>query len=1367
MNAGSSIRNLFAARSPRPVRRASSRWRLALEALEGRTLLSTIVVNNPTDTPVTGETDLRQAIVQANSTAGASTIDFAPTVFGSARTITLASGQLELSNTTGTETITGPAAGVTVSGGGLSRVFQVDANVTASISGLTITDGNASEGGGVFNNGGNVSFVSCTFSNNTALGSAGSPGGYTVEIINGVQYLAPFAGGNGGNGEGGGLYSGSGSVTITDTTFSADTARGGKGGVGADSAFVADSGPEIAPATNGGNGGAGQGGGLYCSSGSLTITNTTFSGDSAQGGTGGKGGTATGPTESNSSGSAINAIGGNGGNGGNGEGGGLYCSVGSLTIAADTTVSSNSAGGGSGGPGGIATFPDTPGLDGIGGAGQGGGLYGQATLNNTIVAGNTNPSGASDISGDVSGGYNLIGTGSGGLTNGVDGNIVGTAAANLGLAPLANNGGPTQTMALVDGSPAIGAGSTALIPAGVTTDQRGPGYPRILSGLVDIGAFEFKPVKTMTSVALTTGTNPSKYGTALTFTATVTSTSGVPTGSVEFYDGSTPLGAGNTLTGSGNSATSTFTISTLSVSGSPHAINAEYTATVSFANSNSTNLSQTITAAALTVTPNAVSTTYSGVALNNTTYSDNTANYAITGFQNGQTITSAGVTLSGSLAFNGSTSTSVENVGTYTQAVGTLALSSTNKNYSLTFSNPTPNKYVISAAALTITPNAVSTSYSDVALNNTTYSDNTGHYSIAGFQNGQTITTAGVSLSGSMAFNGSTSTSVKNAGTYTQAVGTLALSSTNKNYSLSFSNPMPNDYVITAAALTVTPKAVSTTYSSVALNNTTYSDATGNYAITGFQNGQTITSAGVSLSGSMAFNGSTSTSVENVGTYTQAVGTLALSSTNSNYSMTFSNPTPNNYVITAAALTVTPKAVSTTYSGVALNNTTYSDTTGNYAITGFLDSQTITSAGVTLSGSMAFNGSTSTSVENVGTYTQTVGTLALSSTNYSMTFSNPQQNKYVIRAAALTVTPNAVSTTYNGVALNNTTYSDNTGNYAITGFQNGETIATAGVTLSGSMAFNGWTFTSVENAGTYTQTAGSLALSSTNKNYSMTFSNPTANNYVITAAALTVTPNAVSTTFSDVALINMIYSDGTGHYSITGFQNGQTIATAGVTLTGSMAFNGSTSTSVKDVGTYTQAVGTLTLNSTNYSMTFSNPTPNNYVITAAALTVTPKAVSTRLSGVALDNTTYSDNTDNYLITGFKNGQTITSAGVTLSGSMAFNGSTSTTVEAVGTYTQEVGTLALSSTDSNYSMTFSNPTPNNYVITAALPVAPSVVLTTSGVVGSTVTTQDLSIPSAPAAIPSLSSSSTGLMALDLALDDLSRTAAGTAGQKKGE
>src|SRR5262249_56915468 len=118
---------------------------------------------------------------------------------------------------------------------------------------------------------------------------------------------------------------------------------------------------------------------------------------------------------------------------------------------------------------------------GDGGGGVGGGgvnvqLVGSETLRNTIVAGNTffGSNNASDISGtaESSSSYNLIGTGgSGGLTSGVNHNQVGVA--NPGLGSLGNYGGPTQTIPLLAGSPAINAGNNLAILADVTTDQRG------------------------------------------------------------------------------------------------------------------------------------------------------------------------------------------------------------------------------------------------------------------------------------------------------------------------------------------------------------------------------------------------------------------------------------------------------------------------------------------------------------------------------------------------------------------------------------------------------------------------------------------------------------------------------------------------------------------------------------------------------------------------------------------------------------------------------------------------------------------------------------------------------------------------------
>src|SRR6185436_2660845 len=106
-------------------------------------------------------------------------------------------------------------------------------------------------------------------------------------------------------------------------------------------------------------------------------------------------------------------------------------------------------------------------------AGSGGGIRahaGTTTLKNTIVAGNFNEDGATDAADDISGtvdaasSFNLIGTGgAGGLTDGGNSNQVGVADAGLGA--LADNGGNTQTHALLQASTAIERGSNANLPA--------------------------------------------------------------------------------------------------------------------------------------------------------------------------------------------------------------------------------------------------------------------------------------------------------------------------------------------------------------------------------------------------------------------------------------------------------------------------------------------------------------------------------------------------------------------------------------------------------------------------------------------------------------------------------------------------------------------------------------------------------------------------------------------------------------------------------------------------------------------------------------------------------------------------------------
>ncbi|MCP5013767.1 MAG: right-handed parallel beta-helix repeat-containing protein, partial [Ketobacter sp.] len=112
------------------------------------------------------------------------------------------------------------------------------------------------------------------------------------------------------------------------------------------------------------------------------------------------------------------------------------------------------------------------------------------TLNNSLIVGNN--SGAGDVSCEQNSAS--LGTSSNNLVHssadclGLAGQVTTATIASI-IDPLADNGGDTQTHALVTGSPAIDAGDNANSPGGLT-DQRGVGFPRIINGIIDIGSYE-------------------------------------------------------------------------------------------------------------------------------------------------------------------------------------------------------------------------------------------------------------------------------------------------------------------------------------------------------------------------------------------------------------------------------------------------------------------------------------------------------------------------------------------------------------------------------------------------------------------------------------------------------------------------------------------------------------------------------------------------------------------------------------------------------------------------------------------------------------------------------------------------------------
>jgi hypothetical protein len=351
-------------------------------------------------------------------------------------------------------------------GGGIYNDYRS----TLTVSDSTLSDNSADDGGAIYNAG------TLTVSTNNVSGN----------------YV--------GAGSGGGIYNMS-TLTVSDSTLSGNSARDSAGGIYNGGTLT------VSNSTLSGNSATGPssyGGGIYNAgypySATLTVSNSTLSGNSAYYGGGiSNFGTLT-VSDSTLSGNSAN------GNGYfNGPGGGIYNYTGTLTVS-NSTLSGNSASYG----GGIYTAgtvfrPSTLTVSSStlskNFASAGGGLYiydgySVSVLHNTLIAGNfRDPTGTTrdDVSGELNfrGSYNLIGDGTGmtGLSNGVNGNLVGSASAPIDplLGPLADNGGPTLTHALLSGSPAIDAGDNTDAPE---WDQRGPGFRRIVNGTIDIGAFE-------------------------------------------------------------------------------------------------------------------------------------------------------------------------------------------------------------------------------------------------------------------------------------------------------------------------------------------------------------------------------------------------------------------------------------------------------------------------------------------------------------------------------------------------------------------------------------------------------------------------------------------------------------------------------------------------------------------------------------------------------------------------------------------------------------------------------------------------------------------------------------------------------------
>ncbi|MDB5334719.1 MAG: hlyA 4, partial [Planctomycetaceae bacterium] len=533
-----------------------------IERLEDRTLLSTFTVSNLLDDGSAGT--LRTAVIAANANPGEDRVEFSA---GGDGTILLTSGELELTDDL---VIAGNGAGTTIiDGNSASRVFNATlATGNVTISGITIQNGSVSATGNPesFSGGGGIQFVSSgqlaisdtVVTNNHVVGDYTRGGG--IFVMNGTVTLQSSTVSSndtdGKQGFGGGIFAYSAHLTILNSTVSDNHAnhRGSPGGgvfmengvlTASNSSFNSNSASSI----------DGSGGGIYAGSGDVYLDSCTVF-DNQLGGFSYSGGSTDGAgikslfakvTITNSTVSFNSA--------GNredlGRGGAAGVSVGfapgSLTVI-NSTITGNTTEGSSYYGAGLSVN-DAPLLivnstvaynvnNGTGQAGAGICSYGgggEITIRNSIVA--TNYATVGLAQGDVSAAgaltitSSLIGDNTGisgafpgtGLTpDATTHNLIGTQAAPIDpvFGVLANNGGPTQTMALLPGSPAINRGDDLLALDGsgspLAMDQRGLGFYRSVDGAIDMGAFEVQASAVAPTVASITREGESENPTSAT-----------------------------------------------------------------------------------------------------------------------------------------------------------------------------------------------------------------------------------------------------------------------------------------------------------------------------------------------------------------------------------------------------------------------------------------------------------------------------------------------------------------------------------------------------------------------------------------------------------------------------------------------------------------------------------------------------------------------------------------------------------------------------------------------------------------------------------------------------------------------------------
>ena len=666
------------------------------------------------------------------------------------------------------------------------------------------------------------------------------------------------------------------------------------------------------------------------------------------------------------------------------------------------------------------------------------------------------------------------------------------------LGVLSNNGGPTQTHELLPNSPAIDQGDNAYVTAppflntSPITDQRGPGFPRLVDGngdstaTVDIGSFEAGPDATAPTVTINQAalqadpTNSSPINFTVVFSEVVTN---FATGDVTL----TGTAGATTAIVTGSGTTYNVAVSGMSSNGTVIADIGAGAATDAAGNGNTASTSTdntvtydatgptvTINQAALQADPTSASPINFTVVFSEVVTNFATGDVSLSGTAGATTaiVTGSGTTYNVAVSGMSSNGTVIADIGAgvATDALGNGNTASTLTDNTVTYDTMGP-AVTINQAALQADPTSASPINFTVVFSEVVTNFATGDVTLTGTAGATTAivsgsgTTYNVAVSG-MSSNGTVTASIM-AGVATDAAGNGNAASTLTDNTVTYDATGPS-VTINQAALQADPTSASPINFTVVFSEVVTNFATGDVSLSGTAGATTATVTGSGTTYNVAVSGMTmdGTVTASIGAAvaTDALGNPNMASTSTDNTVTYDTMGPT-VTINQAALQADPTSTSPINFTVVFSEVVTNFATGDVTLSGTAGATmaTVTGSGTTYNvavSGMTMDGTVIPSLM-AGVATDAAGNpnTASTSTDNTVTYNTDTTPPTVVSSDRAGSNPTSAASVQFTVTFSESVTGVNTGDFTLF------TTGVSGAAITG-VSGSGTSYTVTVNTGT-------------------------------------------------------------------------------------------------------------------------------------------------------------------------------------------------------------------------------------------------------------------------------------------------------------